>query len=132
MKDHWDADRIENSVGRNIPDVWFRFGGHNGFTGWIELKQIFRWNAKTHMSTKVPHFTAGQKSWLYLNHRAGANTWVLLHVRLTDEYLFIPGSKVFRLGDCNRLEAFDLAYEVFHGMPSAAAARGILASKGEL
>lgn len=131
MKGHWEADRIENGVGRNIPDVWFRFGGQDAFTGWIELKQIFRWNIRKTVPTKIPHFTSGQKRWLKLNHEAGANAWMLLNVRLTNEYLFIPGSEVSLIGDSTQAEVNASAYEIFHGLPTAGTIRTILHTEGK-
>jgi hypothetical protein len=128
MHGRWMADRVENMVGRDMPDVFFVLPEGSG---WIELKQIFRWNHYPHRITKVPHFTRGQKRWLSSRHREGANCWLLLHVRLTDEYIFLTGDKAGCVGDVTQEEVYINSYEHFHGMPSNAAIQMILGSKGE-
>lgn len=132
MDGHWTPDRVENRVALNMPDLWFRFGGKDAFTGWIELKQIFRWAHRRTEPTRVPNLTSGQKKWLIDNHKAGANTWLLLHIRLTNEYLFIPGDEVLLIGDITQAEVYSRAYEIFHGLPTASTIREILATKGRL
>lgn len=131
MGGQWEADRVENSLGRDMPDIYFRFGGEEPFCGWIELKQIFSWSRQKGRKTGVPTFTRGQKGWLSRHHRAGANCWVLLHVRLTNEYIFMPGDKAGILGDVTEQEVKANSYEYFHGLPNHATIRSILQSRGE-
>jgi len=134
MHGRWDVDRIESSVARDVPDVYFMLPDqgprHPATTGWIELKQIPKWGFQKYRVTMVPHFTAGQKKWLREHWEAKANCWLLLHVRMTNEYLFFRGCDAPVVGDATQGTLYDKAFAVFKGLPTASTIRGILESKG--
>lgn len=88
------AQRHEDSLSPDIPDVSFtrRIStpyGVSGGCGWIELKTIAAWNKRCF--TKLPHLRPGQVNWLKSRGALGADVWLLLWVRESNEWLWIPG-----------------------------------------
>ena len=81
------CQRHEDRLSPDIPDVSF-VRRSDGSAGWIELKTIDKWRRDL---TKLHHLSAGQVNWLYARARLGADVWLLLWVRESDEWLWIPG-----------------------------------------
>lgn len=129
MGKHWTPNRIETDVSLNIPDLWFRFGAE--FTGWMELKQIHAWERDKTRITRVPNLTLGQKIWLRDNHAAGANTWLLLWIQRSGDYLFVPGNKVALIGDIPQEDTEARGFR-YRGLPHPATIKQMLKGRGEI
>jgi hypothetical protein len=52
--------RIENRVGRDVPDLYVACFG---WQGWVELKVLPAWPKKASTPVRLAHWTAGQRAW---------------------------------------------------------------------
>jgi len=84
------CQRHEDRLSPDIPDVSCTRRS-DGVNGWVELKTIEKWSGKT---TKLRHLRPGQVNWLKTRGDVGAEVYLLLWVRESDEWLWIHGSKV--------------------------------------
>lgn len=76
------AQRVENRVSNNMPDVLLRFPKH---VAWVELKVRERGIIK--------HWTTGQRKWATEFGQAAGNTWTLIYSTTWNHYYLIPWHK---------------------------------------
>lgn len=84
------AQRHEDKYSPDVPDVSF-VRRSDGVTVWVELKTIDKWSPAV---TKVPHLRAGQVNWLKSRSNLGAPVFMLLWIRESNEWLWIPGKEL--------------------------------------
>lgn len=91
------ASRIENMVGRGMPDVSYCI---QGFEGFIENKWRDSWPRNPEVIVTLRHFTAQQRIWIGDRVKAGGTVHVLLGVGnpIRDWLLFEGGWAVDHLG----------------------------------
>lgn len=77
MKQDWEAERIE-TIGPGVPDVYYTTT--QGTMGWIELKHIHDWPARSTTIVRLKHFTPEQRNWIRKHGKLGANVFLLLQV----------------------------------------------------
>lgn len=80
--------RHEDRLSPDIPDLSFQtpYGG-----GWVEMKTLDQWPARSTTAVNLPHLKEGQVNWLQKRRTLGSNCWILLWVRSTGEWLlFAP------------------------------------------
>jgi len=78
-----DAQRIENSCGRGVPDV-------NYIGGWLELKQQNNWPKRPTTKVRLDHdLTKEQRIWIRRREKKGGTVYVLLQV--SRDYLLLSG-----------------------------------------
>lgn len=70
-------DRIENMIGRGMPDVTYACRKVEGF---IELKHADAWPVKPDTPLALPHYTPQQRIWSQQRMQAGGRVYVLLQV----------------------------------------------------
>ena len=69
-----DAQRIENSCGRGVPDI-------NYIGGWLELKQQDAWPKRPTTKVRLDHdLTLEQRIWINRREKKGGTVFVLLQV----------------------------------------------------
>lgn len=85
-----DPVRVENPIHPGTPDVNLRTGA------WIELKAIAKWPARAATIVQIPHFTPQQRVWLLRRSLAGGQTYLLLEVVRTREWLLFDGKVAAR------------------------------------
>lgn len=83
-----DAHRVENGLGRGMPDV-------NYTHGWVELKQVAGWPKDEARPLKIPALESEpqQVAWLMRRWAAGGLCWIMLRVGKgpTQELLLFSG-----------------------------------------
>lgn len=94
---HWFAQRVENEVGRDTPDVWFALYKLRAVSGWIELKVLHDLPKRPGTPLRLPKWTAGQRNWAVSAHRHGAWCFLGLQVLERQEFYLIPGHEAVRL-----------------------------------
>jgi hypothetical protein len=77
-------DRIENMVGRGMPDVTYCVRSREGF---IELKQIPEWPVRAETVVSIEHYTPQQRNWARTRMSAGGRVYLLLGVVRPTGYL---------------------------------------------
>lgn len=82
--------RVENPCLPGTPDV-------NCTLGWIELKWIEKWPARTGTPVRVDHFTPQQRIFGQKRHRAGGLALLLLQVESTQDWLLFDGPTAARI-----------------------------------
>ena len=87
MGGSWLATRHEDRLNLGVPDVSYTIKNTNG---WIEMKQIEKWPAKSTTPIKIKHFTAQQRQFL----RTRANCFLLLWVRSENIWLLFIGKSI--------------------------------------
>jgi hypothetical protein len=94
---HWFAQRVENEVGRDTPDVWFALYKLRAVSGWIELKVLTDLPKRPGTPLRLPKWTSGQRNWAVSAHRHGAWCFLGLQVLERQEFYLIPGHEAARL-----------------------------------
>lgn len=77
-----DAMSVENTARPGTPDI-------NFIEGWIELKVLDHWPAKTDAVVKVPCFTPQQRVWLRRRVQLGGAAYFL--IRIDQDWLLFDG-----------------------------------------
>lgn len=90
MGARWDAQRHEDKYATGVPDVSFGIGG---VQGWIELKVVSGWPARSATIISLPTFSPDQRNWLNRRHAKGGHCFILLQVNRT--YLLFTGDRAF-------------------------------------
>lgn len=98
MGNLWFAQRIENRVGTNIPDVHFALRQRT-FTGWIELKSIPDWGKNEGSAFRLPKWTQGQRNWARDYAECGGQCWLAVQVQETDEVIVLPSRLALEMVD---------------------------------
>lgn len=81
-------DRIENMIGRGMPDVTYCIHGASGF---IELKYLDHW-PRQGKPVVLKHFTPQQRNWIRQRLSAEGRVFLLLEVEHPVRvYLLLPG-----------------------------------------
>jgi len=83
---NWMANRVENEAGVDIPDVYFTT---RDLSGWLELKVLGNWATKDTTPFRVANWTPGQRNWMQGHRTFGGNSWLVVHVRSTDELVIL-------------------------------------------
>lgn len=105
-----DAIAVENTVLPGTPDV-------ECLGGWIELKSVDAWPARTCSRLAVPHFSAIQRAWLRRRCRRGGRAFLLL--RVGNEWLLFRGDIAADiLGLANRSQLLSAAIRHWLKTPS--------------
>lgn len=97
----WDADRIENRLNRNFPDISWGYKGRNGY---IENKAIAYWPSKLDQPVKIKSLTDGQRGWLHTRGEVAGNIYLLLRVGgilgdiMENSYYIYDWTQVWQLG----------------------------------
>lgn len=79
----WEADRVENKIGVDFPDICYSILGRHGF---IELKYLCQWPRDRTIIIKFKENIEGQKRWAKRHGNMGGGCFFLLWVRETMEY----------------------------------------------
>lgn len=98
MQGKWIASRHEEMSARGIPDISY---GMNGVNGWIELKTISRWPARSNTLVRIRHLTQPQKLFIIRRGQMGGNCYILLRVGRREHLLFTWDS-ISMLGHLNK------------------------------
>lgn len=93
MSGVWQAQRVENRVGPNTPDVYF---SHPTIHGWIELK-VYNPPLRPDTRWRLPHWTAGQQEWARRYAASGSPVWLVVH--------FVNSDRIYLLAAEEALEA---------------------------
>lgn len=103
MKPFGHFDRIENMLGRGMPDVTYCLSGVEGF---VENKWRLRWPAKPEDIVTLDHFTPQQRIWIQQRTNAGGRVFVFLEIeKPVPTYLLMRGTWAWRyLGKVTRGE----------------------------
>lgn len=86
MGNLWHAQRHEDSISPDIPDVSFTL---NAVSGWIELKQSPTCSTRPRM---IPKLRPGQINWMHARCLKGGKCWI--GWLLVDTFLLIPAPSV--------------------------------------
>lgn len=97
MTGKWTADRIENRLSGNMPDVVFSLKGAQRALSWMELKVADEMPANK--IVQIRHYHQGQKDFLLRYHRAGVPVYLLLYSRLEKQILLFPGLSAQQVGE---------------------------------
>jgi penicillin-binding protein-related factor A (putative recombinase) len=81
MGTRWDVQSHEDKYSSGIPDLSFGIYNTNG---WIELKQIKKWNGDK--PVKPDHYTSIQVNWLNRREKSGGNCFVMIKIE-NDYYI---------------------------------------------
>lgn len=96
-----DAVAVENPARPGTPDV-------NYIDGWIELKWLRRWPARSETPVAIDHYTKQQRAWARRRIRRGGACWWLLQVGR--EWLLLDGAvAALHVGEATREELINLA-----------------------
>lgn len=90
MHGHWVAQRIENEVGRDTPDVWFAMHKLRPVNGWLELKVLSAIPAAPASPLRLPGWSPGQRNWALKATREGALVWLVLKIVEIEQVFFVP------------------------------------------
>lgn len=91
-----DAWSVENPCRPGTPDV-------NYIEGWIELKWVEKWPARSSTPVRLPHFTPQQKLHLRRRWHLGGNAYLLLQV--DQDWFLLNGEEAAKIvGQANRTE----------------------------
>lgn len=92
LKNFGKAERIENVIGLGTPDVSYclRWLKEPAVTGWIELKYLPKWPARTNSIVRFKHYTLEQADFLRDWSAAGCRACML--AQIGGEFLLIPGA----------------------------------------
>jgi len=101
-----DAQRIENSCGRGVPDV-------NYIGGWLELKQQNKWPKRPTTKVRLDHdLTKEQRIWIRRREKKGGTVFVLLQI--DRDYLLLSGGVAATIiGDSTEAELRAAALRVW-------------------
>lgn len=80
----FDARAIENLCQKGTPDV-------ECILGWIELKWVEKWPARSKTPLRIDHYTKEQRIWARTRVRRGGSCWLLLQVEEGDQWLLFCG-----------------------------------------
>ena len=109
MKEHWIAERIENSAKQGTPDVYFTMKA-TGKMGWIELKYAHKWPRRPSTPMRFKHFTPQQKNFFRRHTKYGGRLYIMIQVQR--DYFLFKGSDYSLIGDTIRsdMEWYSLSW----------------------
>lgn len=74
-------ERVENRVKKDTPDLYLATrAGDRALRGWIELKVLDAFPARTTTAVRLPHWTTGQRYWALRHRQHGGTTWAVVAV----------------------------------------------------